>query len=699
MRIRRWMATMLATLLVVCTAANDCMVVHAEQEGQEVSVDTETMDETTGEDESTDEPTGGSESSGETTAESGATEDTTGESEITAAGEGEPTGDTTATAEKTDGDTGNNAEGIQANLDSGEEINETEKVEKIGAYFSIRLDGIIPVGTQSQKDSAYTPKIWVDEAIETTISDIGNVFDVAGVDSCLKNRPSDEQLKAALDKKGVSFDPASQSIVWYVIKWEKGDQTWHVDGVIPSNADSAKVTLTYHANAPEGTTVKKLSDPMLCDKNTTITLAEKPTCEGCYAFKNWNTKEDGTGTSYDANSSIELMNDMDLYAQWEPYDTLNAALFVYDPSASEETIKGIYDNEKNSSVSEKITHVKKPFFTIEIGTATVPKSTFTQYNSVKANSFGEKVGMEYAYDYNYFSQFEDADGETLHLNFNGVEYSVKKDDIIWYVVKNESDGWHVDGYISDTEDPNEPPSDDPAGDPEKPPVEDEPTGDTEKPPVEDEPIGDTEKPPVEDEPTGDTEKPPVEEEDALIPPVEDKPMTSPATEDEQITPPTVDDLPIVPPAEEIIPGPDDTTPDIIPTEDQPPLFELVILPTDDEEPTIELNIGDDEPDEEEDEPPVVLTLNFDPPVTEEPVQIAVDPTPVQGDVLGARRGVEADSGSVLGASRVKAVLGARRGAQTGDENAMAVYMTMMGISASFAALYTIGIRRKKSSDK
>ena len=151
MRIRRWMATMLATLLVVCTAANDCMVVHAEQEGQEVSVDTETMDETTGEDESTDEPTGGSESSGETTAESGATEETTGEGEITeeTAGEGEPTGDTTATAEKTDGDTVNNAEGIQANRGSVEKINETEKlgdeVEKIGAHFSIRLDGIIPV--------------------------------------------------------------------------------------------------------------------------------------------------------------------------------------------------------------------------------------------------------------------------------------------------------------------------------------------------------------------------------------------------------------------------------------------------------------------------------------------------------------------------------------------------------------------------
>ena len=73
------------------------------------------------------------------------------------------------------------------------------------------------------------------------------------------------------------------------------------------------------------------------------------------------------------------------------------------------------------------------------------------------------------------------------------------------------------------------------------------------------------------------------------------------------------------------------------------------------------------------------------------------PLAAAGDVLGARRGVEADGGSVLGASRVKAVLGARRGAQTADENAMAMYMAMMGVSASFAGLYTIARRKKRSA--
>ena len=81
------------------------------------------------------------------------------------------------------------------------------------------------------------------------------------------------------------------------------------------------------------------------------------------------------------------------------------------------------------------------------------------------------------------------------------------------------------------------------------------------------------------------------------------------------------------------------------------------------------------------------------------VNIADEATPLAaaGDVLGARRGVEADGGSVLGARRVKAVLGARRGAQTADENAMAMYMAMMGISASFAGLYTIARRKKRSA--
>lgn len=85
--------------------------------------------------------------------------------------------------------------------------------------------------------------------------------------------------------------------------------------------------------------------------------------------------------------------------------------------------------------------------------------------------------------------------------------------------------------------------------------------------------------------------------------------------------------------------------------------------------------------------------------TPTPTNIPDEPTPT-GDgagVLGARRGVEADGASVLGARREQAVLGARRGAATGDTNAIAFYMMMMGASASLAGVYSIARRKKRGN--
>ena len=113
-----------------------------------------------------------------------------------------------------------------------------------------------------------------------------------------------------------------------------------------------------------------------------------------------------------------------------------------------------------------------------------------------------------------------------------------------------------------------------------------------------------------------------------------------------------------------------------------------VVPTPDPEP----NPGP-APTEPEPTPaptPVVLGAN-------RVVETAQAVAPVEeGTVLGARR---TDGGSVLGASRTKAVLGARRGAQTGDVSGIAGSVSALFASAFAGIGYVVSRRKKKEEDK
>lgn len=80
-----------------------------------------------------------------------------------------------------------------------------------------------------------------------------------------------------------------------------------------------------------------------------------------------------------------------------------------------------------------------------------------------------------------------------------------------------------------------------------------------------------------------------------------------------------------------------------------------------------------------------------------PVVTPVEPaTPVAANVLGARRG---NNSSVLGATRSEgAVLGARRGAATGDESKIGRYFAMLAASA-FAGTGYVAMRRRKKEEE
>lgn len=77
-----------------------------------------------------------------------------------------------------------------------------------------------------------------------------------------------------------------------------------------------KCTLTYDLNGATGTAVTDSSSPYTY--NSTVTVKTAPTVteypNGTTAFDKWNTKADGTGTSYAASATFSILEDTVLYA-------------------------------------------------------------------------------------------------------------------------------------------------------------------------------------------------------------------------------------------------------------------------------------------------------------------------------------------------------------------------------------------------
>ena len=78
--------------------------------------------------------------------------------------------------------------------------------------------------------------------------------------------------------------------------------------------NNSRYKVTYHSNTTPDATVT--DDTMIYAKDVLATVNDNSFTNGDMVFLGWNTKDDGTGTTYYPNGTIKVTGNMDLYAQW-----------------------------------------------------------------------------------------------------------------------------------------------------------------------------------------------------------------------------------------------------------------------------------------------------------------------------------------------------------------------------------------------
>ena len=196
--------------------------------------------------------------------------------------------------------------------------------------FGIRKDGIIQDEPNGYDVKNYIGHFKVDGILKEgrwvididATKPVNDYYVENNVTAALNWVPSAEEIAAALMKEGkVVFDPETQYVHYYVLKCTSAT-VWKVDGVIRNRE---KVGVTYNVNVPgeEKTKISNMPGGYQVVSGTEILLGtsegtntvQTPERSG-YVFTGWNTKADGTGTSYPAGTYMRLKNNLNLYAQW-----------------------------------------------------------------------------------------------------------------------------------------------------------------------------------------------------------------------------------------------------------------------------------------------------------------------------------------------------------------------------------------------
>ncbi|SHH69164.1 Listeria/Bacterioides repeat-containing protein [Anaerosphaera aminiphila DSM 21120] len=163
-------------------------------------------------------------------------------------------------------------------------------------------------------------------------------------------------------------------------------------------------TVTYNGNTNDsGTVPTDTKNPYA--KNSEVTVLPKGDLSKTgYTFKGWNTKADGSGTSYKVGDKFKITANTTLYAQWEKDSEDSGTGWTWSGGSSTTSkekpkteeilthiayLTGYPDNTIRPQVSITRAEVAAIFARLKVGEANIPSAT-TKYNDVNASDWYTK---------------------------------------------------------------------------------------------------------------------------------------------------------------------------------------------------------------------------------------------------------------------------------------------------------------------
>lgn len=111
--------------------------------------------------------------------------------------------------------------------------------------------------------------------------------------------------------------------------------------------NNSRYKVTYHSNTTADATVT--DDTMIYAKDVLATVNDNSFSNGDMVFLGWNTKADGTGTTYYPNGTIKVTGNMDLYAQWG--DKASTVSVTYHSNFGTDQTKTVKDIANNGQIT------------------------------------------------------------------------------------------------------------------------------------------------------------------------------------------------------------------------------------------------------------------------------------------------------------------------------------------------------------
>ena len=200
--------------------------------------------------------------------------------------------------------------------------------------------------------------------------------------------------------------------------------------------EEGKSSIIFHSNYDEDQV--KIQEVVGTE---TATLEANTFTRDNYKFVKWNTKADGTGTSYDDGAVINITDNIDLYAQWE--STITYIINDYPYSVEDKYITRI---TVGTTVEEFRTHiVLGEGYSVEVNTKSVNGKEVLYTGGKTTILRGNDIEIAFS---NVVLGDVNGDGKLSALDYVNIKNHIMRTNVITDNIKLLSADPNVDNKIS-----------------------------------------------------------------------------------------------------------------------------------------------------------------------------------------------------------------------------------------------------------